>query len=376
MARLDAGDPARVALALALAVLTGCSGYTPFDSTSQLRAEYAKRIGERAADVEVPFELDPELAAYVDGRLGPGPDDEDKVVQVLDLIFRGVELHYALVPTRNANQTFRAREGNCISFVNLFVGVARRIRLDPFYVEVQDLQRWSHRDGMVVSQGHIVAGMYVRGELRTYDFLPYRPKAYRNFKPIDDLAAAAHYFNNLGAEALMMGEGERAQELLELAHAVAPTFTKAINNLGVAAARSGDRQRAEAIYREGLEVEPTDVPILTNLARLYQEQGRLDDATAIFERVDVANNTNPYFFIFQGEMALARGEHQKALEYMRQALRRESELPEVHVGLAKVFLAAGDLASARHHIDRALKLDATHAEARRYAALLAAQKAP
>ena len=376
MAKLDAGGTGRVLLALALTVLAGCSGYTPFDSTAQLRAEYAKRIGERAAQVEVPFELDAELAAYVDSRLGPGPDDEDKVVQVLDLIFRGVELHYALVPTRNANQTFRAREGNCISFVNLFVGVARRIRLDPFYVEVQDLQRWSHREGMVVSQGHIVAGMYVRGELRTYDFLPYRPKAYRNFKPVDDLTAAAHYFNNLGAEALMEGDGVRARELLELAHAIMPTFTKAINNLGVAAARGGDRQRAEAIYLEGLEVEPTDVPILTNLARLYQEQGRFEEATAIFERVDVANNTNPYFFIFQGELALGRGEHQKALEYMRQALRRESELPEVHVGLAKVFLAAGDLVSARHHIDRALKLDATHVEARRYAALLAEQKAP
>ena len=59
---------------------------------------------------------------------------------------------------------------------------------------------------------------------------------------------------------------------------------------------------------------------------------------------------------------------------MRQALRRESELPEVHVGLAKVFLAAGDLESARHHIDRALKLDATHTEARRFAALLAERK--
>src|SRR5687767_397801 len=141
MAKLDARSSARMALTLGVTVLAGCSGYTPFDSTSQLRAEYAKRIGERAAQVEVPFELDPELAAYVDSRLGPGPDDEDKVVQVLDLIFRGVELHYSLVPTRNANQTFRAREGNCISFVNLFVGVARRIRLDPFYVEVHDLQR-------------------------------------------------------------------------------------------------------------------------------------------------------------------------------------------------------------------------------------------
>src|SRR5687767_2303653 len=289
MAKLDARSSARMALALGVTALSGCSGYTPFDSTSQLRAEYAKRIGERATEVEVPFELDPELAAYVDARLGPGPDDEEKVIQVLDLIFHGVELHYALVPTRNANQTFRAREGNCISFVNLFVGVARRIRLDPFYVEVQDLQRWSHREGMVVSQGHIVAGMYVRGELRTYDFLPYRPKAYRSFKPINDLAAAAHHYNNLGAEALMAGDLGRAERLLELATGIVPTFAKALNNEGVVAARRGDRERAERIYRRALEAEPDNFPVLTNLARVYQEQGRFEEASAILERVDVAS---------------------------------------------------------------------------------------
>ena len=57
--------------------------------------------------------------------------------------------------------------------------MAREQGLNPFYVEVTDYQKWNHREGMVVSQGHIVAGMYLDGELKTYDFLPYRPKAYR-----------------------------------------------------------------------------------------------------------------------------------------------------------------------------------------------------
>lgn len=348
-----------------------CAAYEPFDSVEHLNQQYASRLGPRAAEAEVPFALDSELAAWVDARLKPGPNEEEKVDQVLDLIFRGLELRYELLPTRNASDTFRAREGNCISFVNLFVGVARRIRLQPFYVEVHDFQRWSHREGMVVSQGHIVAGMVVEGELRTYDFLPYRPKSYRNFKEIDDLHAAAHYYNNLGAEALMAGDLAGATALLELATAIVPTFTKALNNQGVVAARRGDREAAEEIYRRGLAAEPDNLPILTNLARLYQQQGRLEEAASILERVDVASNTNPFFYVFQGELALARGQHDKALEYMRQALRRESELPEVHVGLAKVFLAMGDLSRARHHLDRALKLDGTNQEALRYAALLA-----
>ena len=72
---------------------------------------------------------------------------------------------------------------------------------------------------MVVSQGHIVAGMYLDGVLRTFDFLPYRQKAYKDFKPIDDLTAAAHYYNNLGAEALLGRRPRRApRELLDDRH--------------------------------------------------------------------------------------------------------------------------------------------------------------
>lgn len=358
------------ALALLLAA-GGCAQYKPFDSVSFLRGEYTKRLGgEQAHALEVPFALDDEILGILSARYKPGPNELRRVDQTLDFIFQKIDLRYSLTPTRNAIQTFRSHQGNCLSFVNLFVGVARHQRLNPFYVEVTDYQRWNYKDGLVVSRGHIVAGMYVRGKLQTYDFLPYRAKAYKDFKPIDDLTAAAHFYNNLGAEALMDGEVERARELLEVAHQIAPTFVKAINNLGVAYARGGDLDRAVGIYRSGLEVEPHDVAVLSNLARAYQDLGRLDEAAVTLSQVDSANNSNPFFFVYQAEIALARGDHAGALKYMGEALRRDSEVPEVHLGLVKVYLATGDLDKARHHLERALKLDATNPEARRYVLML------
>lgn len=361
----------RTAALASLLLLGGCSQYQPFDSASFLRGEYTKRLGdERAHALEVPFALDGEILKILDERYKPGPNEVQRIEQTLDFIFQRIDLSYALTPTRNAIQTFRSREGNCLSFVNLFVGVARHQRLSPFYVEVTDYQRWNYKDGLVVSRGHIVAGMYVKGKLKTYDFLPYRAKAYKNFKPIEDLTAAAHFYNNLGAEALMDGEVEKARGLLEVAHQIAPTFVKAINNLGVVYARTGRLEQAIATYQTGLEVEPQDVALLSNLSRAYQDTGRLEEAAATLAKVDTANNTNPFFFIYQAEIALARGDHQGAIDYMAEALRRDSELPEVHLGLVKVYLATGDLDKARHHLERALKLDATNPEARRYVLML------
>src|SRR5436309_7442931 len=326
-------------LASSLSLALGCDDYKPLDTAAYLRQQYAKEIGPQAASqVEVPFELDDNIRGSLK-TLPPLASELRRINQVNDFIFDGLHLQYALAPTKNAIDTYRTRSGNCLSFVNLFVGVARELGLTPYYVEVTDLQKWNHRDGMVVSQGHVVAGMYLDGVLRTIDFIPYRKKAYRNFKPIDDLTAAAHYYNNLGAEALLGGNLKRAQELLTVATRIAPRFDKAINNLGVALARSGQPLKALELYQRGLGISPENSTLLTNMARAYQELGRTEEASALLAKIEGANTSNPFFFIYQGEVALSQGEQGKALDYMTRALRLDSELPEVHLGLVKVYLA-------------------------------------
>ena len=369
------------------ACFLSCSQYKPFDSVSFLRQEYAKQLGPQlGAQLTVPFELDGEVRAALERHTQPAPSELRTINQVMKFIFEDLDLHYSLLPTRNAVATYRTRQGNCLSFVNLFVGVARAKSLNPFYVEVTDYTRWNHRAGMVVSQGHIVAGMYLDGELKTYDFLPYRPKAYKKFNPIDDVTAAAHFYNNLGAEALMDGDlakarelltlatldGDlaKARELLTLATRIQPKLDQALNNLGVVQARSGDWDGALATYQKGLALDAANPMILTNVARVYQQTGRADEADKVLSQVEGTNNTNPFFYVYQGEVALSRGDEDKALDYMVKALRLDSEAPEVHVGFVKVYLAVGDMEKARHHLERALQLDATNPEALRFATML------
>lgn len=361
----------RIVLALLAGLAAGCSQYQRFDSVGHLRQQYSQQVGaDAASQLTVPFEIDGTLREALEKRLRPAPSELRTLNSVLNFIFEDLDLHYALNPTRTAVQTFQDQRGNCLSFVNLFVGVSRERGLNPFYVEVTDYQKWNHRAGMVVSQGHIVAGMYLDGELKTYDFLPYRPKAYKSFKPIDDLTAAAHFYNNLGAEALMDGDHARAAELLTMATRIAPKFEKAVNNLGVVKARSGDLEGALAVYEKGLELDPENPMILTNMTRAYQQLGRAKDADDLLTRIEATNTSNPFFFVYQGEMALSRGENQKALDYMVKSLRLDTEAPEVHVGFVKVYLALGDMDKARHHLERALTLDATNQEALQLATML------
>jgi len=366
-------NPRSSVLVALMALVAGCAVQSPtFDSVDHLRQEYSERTDLAAPeDILVPFELDDDLKALLDATMKPAPRETYRLEQVNDFIFRKLQLQYALRPTRNAMETYHAREGNCLSFVNLFIGVARNNRLAPFYVEVVDHQRWRHQNGMVLSQGHIVAGMYVSGELRTFDFLPYTPKSYKEFKPIDDLTATAHHYNNLAGEALLEDDVEAAERYLAIATDLVPTFEKALNNLGVVRARKGEYEAALEAYERGLENDPSNVPILTNLARLYQQMGRLEDAETVLAKIGGFQVTNPFYFVYRGELALANGDAARALEYLRDALKIDTEIPEIHVALVKIYMALGDLEKAQHHLGRALRLDATHPEARNLARMLA-----
>lgn len=366
---------ARLAFVLLAAIALsqgGCSSLaTPFDSVGYTRGQIVQKVGpEAAAQIEVPFAIDDEVRLAFRRFTRLGTTEDERTAALLDFIFHQLALTYEQVPTRDAMATFRAHKGNCLSFVNLFVGMARDIRLNPNYVEVTDYQHWNHREGMIISEGHIVAGMTLDGAFKTFDFIPYQEKAYRNFKPIDDLTAVAHFYNNLGAEALLAGKLPEAQRLVTLATRIAPHFPKALNNLGVCLARAGDLAGALEKYQQALAGDPGNSMVMTNVMHVYQEQGRVAEATDIEHKVEESNTSNPFFYLYLGETALARGDLVKALDHMVHALRLEPDLPEVQLGLVKVYLAQGDLGKARHFLQRALELDASDKEAQKYARLL------
>jgi tetratricopeptide (TPR) repeat protein len=359
-----------------LVLFAGCTGTTAPDYTAALRARYAERLAAfpgsdlRAVDLTVPFALDDTVREVLEEELARPYREADRLSEVLDLVLRRFNLSYVSEPTRTAVETFHAREANCLSFVNLVVGIAREHDLDASYVEVEDVRRWSFRQGMVVSRGHVVVGVVVEGRLRLVDFLPDAPPEYRAYRVVDDLRAAAHFYNNLAAEALLAERDAEAVSLAQKAVVLAPELARAHSNLGVALARVGRLDEAAASYARGLARDSEDPVLLGNLAALHQRRGELEEAEALLARLEALREAGPWVQLHRAEQALGRSAPGEALGWLAEALRKDAEIPEVHLGLVRAYLALGELDRARHHLERALRLDPGSVEARRYAELL------
>jgi tetratricopeptide (TPR) repeat protein len=99
-----------------------------------------------------------------------------------------------------------------------------------------------------------------------------------------DLGMRATAYSSLGFAYRAMGQATKAKQCFETALQLEPDWARAMTGLGLIAQENGDTTEAIRQYSRAAAVQPTDVGYLL-LAQALQLQGRLDEATAISERV-------------------------------------------------------------------------------------------
>ena len=101
-----------------------------------------------------------------------------------------------------------------------------------------------------------------------------------------DVGLRATAYGNLGSAYRQMGQSMKAKQCYEISLRLAPDrpMAMAIIGLGLIAQENGDLPEAVRQYYRAMAVQPTDVGYLL-LARALEQQGRSDEAKAIFERV-------------------------------------------------------------------------------------------
>jgi tetratricopeptide (TPR) repeat protein len=265
-----------------------------------LRREVSRLAPELAFDdVPVLFEVEQDVVEQLRRDTRGIPDDAERLERVVALLQdpAAFGLRYEWAATRTAKQALATRGGNCLSLSSVLVGVARGLGMRAYYAETLEIDSdWSADLELSVAAGHIaVVVPTTRG--RAYVDFSGTISETRHFRPISDLEALAHYFNNRGYELLhrAMREGReppwsRALGDFGLAARIAPHFAQAWNNVGLAQRRLGRREAAEQAYRRALELQENLLSAHLNLAALYVADGALDSA---LERLDAAHRLAP-----------------------------------------------------------------------------------
>jgi Flp pilus assembly protein TadD len=265
--------------------------------------------------------------------------------------------------TRTAAETFEDRRGNCLSFTNMFVALAREVHLPVSFQEVDVPPTWVREGESVIVNRHI--DVAVQLDLIGEHVVDFNMSDFRSVYPrrrVSDARGLAHFYSNIGAERMLAHDTRGALAAFATAIAQDPGFAPPWNNLGLLYLRAGVRDFAEAAWRHARVLSAADLSVMSNLVHLYDVQGRAEESQHFRREVERYRMKNPYYRYWLAQRALEDGNYKESLAQVKSAIRAQPEDDSFYALLAQVYARQSDSAAAQRWLVKAAEVatDETH----------------
>ena len=301
------------------------------------------------------LEMTPEMIEFVDSYVEGATNRYARMQRLVYAIIG--DGNFELVyddKTRTAPETFRDARGNCLSFTNLFIAMARYLDVHAEYQEVDIPPDWSLTGESFMFSQHVnvLVDLGV-GLQRVVDFNIYDFQVTYERRVISDARARAHYFSNIGVEHMMKGETKRAYVNFRQALAEDNRFSPAWINMGVLHRREKFPNYAEAAYKQALEIYQFNLIAMSNLANLYSEEGETELAEQYLARVRLHRMSNPYYRYQLANSAFIDGDYKSAIKDLKYAISKRENEDRFYYLLSLSYLMSGEKETAQRWMKKA-----------------------
>lgn len=325
--------------------------------------EYADDVlsSEEKKSFRVPFEVSDEVKELAKEVYKAGYSKTFTARQLALMLLEDGRLGITYERDSNATamEVYTQRRANCISFTNLFVGMARSLGINANYAEVTEVSSFNKVGHTIVYNSHICAVVFEGPKAYLIDF-SFRPNPqYHSWRAISDLEAVASFYNNIASQLYLKGDDSdsmaKALALYKMALKIYPNSASTYNNLGVLRLRQDDAAGAEKMFRKALEIRPGYFAAYTNLGSIYRKRGEMDKAIKLIKEAIAASPSNPYAHHTLGRYYQEIGDNDKAEASLRKALRIDKYFTEARHELGRLYLRMGRGKEALHQFALALK---------------------
>jgi tetratricopeptide (TPR) repeat protein len=377
------------ALVASLLMVAGCATRPSQDIAAALFLDPAFAPPSQRIDADEVFALSLEMKRYVDGPLADQVRAKGGQKGLIDALYTngGLKLAYDSVRTGNAEQTFAARSGNCLSLVIMTAAFAKAIGVSVQYQSVAVEETWSRNGGIYFSLGHVNLtlgrgmtsiryGQVETSRLTTIDFLPPGDIRGQITEEIGEERIVAMFLNNRAGESLADGRIDDAYWWARAAILKDPGFLSSYNTLGVVYRRHGDLREAEQLFASVLRLQPSNRQAMSNLALVLKDEGRAAEAARISSRLEALEPNPPFYFFERGLAALRDRDYATARDLFAREVDRTAGYHEFHFWLAIAYVNLGETAKARQHLALAIEHSTARKDTDLYLAKLARLKGP
>jgi len=345
-------------------LLGGCAA-SPAPDPALLQYDPALLTGERLFGHSLDTDLAPDadvtgadaaMRAYVEEKVQDAHLSVTRLRQLIQALLDDgyfVNASYNPDETLTAAEAFRSRTGNCLSYTNLFVALAREAGLDAVYQVVDVPPSWAADSGFLIRYTHInvlMRGMTLDrgyGEIVTVDFNVLQPDPEHARRPVSDAYAASLYYANHSVDLLRRNRLREAFAYLRRAIELEPRNADLWVNLAAVYGSRKDIASAIEAYEVALQIDPRSRAALAGLARSHANSGNAALAAIYEEQARNYLEANPYYHLAVAQAEYLRNEHAAALESINRALQLEKRSGRLHFVKGLIEEQLGDLDAAR-----------------------------
>lgn len=314
------------------------------------------------------FALDDEMKQFVKKELLPVKDVTKKARKLVEHIFKAenMNLNYVGKANLTARQTYHSGEANCISLTIMAYALANEADFHVNFQQVDVPEYWQRNGSFNMLTGHVnlvlkrqqsPTVILMRDNIMEIDFDPFVAKKSFSKQVVSKETALAMFYNNKGAHALAVGDNLVAYRYFKEATLIAPSFSPAWGNLGILYKKSKLEDFAKASYQRAIKENFNNNTALTNYAILLRKQGLHEKAEQVELAVLKKRVSNPYYYALLGDEALHRGEYLHAISHYKKAIKLDSTIDDLYVGLASVYHQQKNFDAAKRAMRKAIAIN-------------------
>lgn len=297
-----------------------------------------------------PFALDEATREEVRRTVGEYGSFEERLQRVVEVINGpdGQGFRYVRNVTLTAQQAYRTRAGDCMTFAALTVAMARSVGVRAYFVFVNEMPVHYDDAGWLFSANHMAVGLQTRTGSVVVDFVESRDGLPSwVYREVEDLYAAALFFNNRAVERLIGGDTEGAEAVLRGLTGFAPGVRESWANLGTVLLREGRNTESLAVSERALTRFGDFAPLWNNAvlaARAIGDDSRAQKYEREGERV---SQSDPFFHFTRGVAAYHAKDYPLAIDCFERAASKMKDGSLVRAWLVRAFLSAGQVERGR-----------------------------
>jgi tetratricopeptide (TPR) repeat protein len=260
----------------------------------------------------------------------------------------GLAFQYRPTRTLNAQDAFKAREGDCMSYAMLYVAAARSLGLDVHFVRITQLPVFWEDSGRFFTSSHIAVAFghdtWTENAM-VVDFSATHTSEWRFslYDPVDDETAFVLFHSNRAVEFMLKDEYVQAERLLRFLLENAPVVPEVYNNLGIVLMRLHKPQEATELYTHAIARFPRFVPLYTNAVSAAAGSGHTDLVKKWSIEGRKVAQSDPAFAFADGMMAFRQKDYSAAAEKFAKALEIQPDDLTLLAWTARAALSAGDV---------------------------------